>query len=148
MRILLLEDVGRSASTVAEQLEKAGHSVDLGFTVSRANGYLQERGNYDCLVVDFNMETTGLTKAQAAQTHSGLFTGWIWLRDQVFRDYPHLRPRTVILSAYLDDFREQMPDEDVEGIVMIAKGEAREADEGLQEDKLMSAVEDIARNLE
>lgn len=147
MRILLVEDVGRVANTIVHQIEKEGHTVDLGFSVSRANGYLKENA-YDCLIVDFNMPTTGLTSEQAEQSYNGLFTGWIWLREQVFPKYPKLRRRTVVFSAYLNEFKGKMHGENVEGIIMIPKGEERPANKALQEDRLLAAVRKIAKDVD
>lgn len=151
MRILLLEDVGRVASTIVHQLEKEGHDVDLGFSVSRANGYLGENKNkndYDCLIVDFNMPTTGLTREQAEQSYNGLFTGWIWLRDEVFPKCPELRQRTIVFSAYLNEFKGKMHGENVEGIIMIPKGEGHPANNAFQENRLLAAVRKIVKDVD
>lgn len=143
MRILLVEDVGRLANTVADQLRGKGHDVDIASTVSRAKGYIQRGPSYDCLIVDFNMPSTGLSLAQAEQTFNGLFTGWIWLRDEVLLKSPEMAARTIVYSAYLRDFEELMRDAVVHGVALVAKGEVSAGQRVPTQDRLMSEVSRI-----
>ena len=140
MRILLVEDMGSMANTLVQDLEAEGHRVDLGFSISRAKGYLSARkseGGYECLIIDLNMPTTGLTDKQAAQTYGGLLTGWVWLRDHIFndsdkepKDKSPLRRRTIIFSAYLTELKEKMPNADLSGVQLVAKGKVGIAETG------------------
>jgi len=151
MRILFLEDVGRVSYYIKQQLEKAGHEVDMAFNISRANGYLdekaQEKVQYDCLIVDLNMPTNGLKEEEIKNTHNGLFTGWIWLHDVVFKSNPDYHERTIIFSAYLNEFRERMPSEEIKGIIMIPKRDTTDTDKQLQDSKLLSAIKGIEKKI-
>ena len=143
MRILLVEDVGHLANTIAEQLRGRGHCVDIASTVSRAKGYIQRGPAYDCLIVDFNMPSTGLSPEQAAQTFNGLFTGWIWLRDEVLMKNRDLASHTIVYSAYLKEFDEYMPGAEVYGVALVSKGEAPAGQRFPAQDQLMSEVSRI-----
>jgi hypothetical protein len=75
------------------------------------------------MIADLNMAPDGLTDNQKVQTNNGMFTGWIWLRDEVYPEYPKLRSATIIYSEYLPKFHSgtMMTREDTAGITMIEK---------------------------
>jgi len=137
VQILVLEDRGTVAEYLEETLREAGHIVHSCFNVLDARSALSD--SIDCLIIDLNMPAEGLTKEQIAQTNAGMFTGWIWLRDEVYSNKPALREATIIYSDYLTQFRkeEQMKEEDVTGVTMIGKRDGNGAK------KLLAAVATI-----
>lgn len=120
MEILILEDRGSVAFYMKEALEQQGHTVYSAYNIYDARSCL-DNAWISCLIVDLNMPPVGLTEEQAAQTNYGTFTGWLWLRDEVYPRYPGLRPRTILYSEYLTDFHMMMPEEDLTGVTLMDK---------------------------
>lgn len=123
MRILFIEDRGSVSVPVTETLELDGYEVISAYDINDAQSAWENREvePIDCLIIDLNMPADGLTDDQKKQTFGGLLTGWIWLRDYIFKDYPDMRKRTVILSDYLSIFREKVLENQYLGVVTIPK---------------------------
>lgn len=101
MNILLLEDRGGVSFYLEEALLAAGHKVFPAFNVNDAKSFWG-RGDIECIIADLNMSPEGLTKDEIEQTKAGILTGWIWLREHVFKNNDAMRARTIIYSEYLD----------------------------------------------
>jgi CheY-like chemotaxis protein len=143
MLILLIEDMGRFSSTLELLLKKNNHSVDVCSTIIRAQGFLP-KSRYDCLIVDLYMNTLGLEPNQIKESYDGLFSGWIWLRDEVFKKDLINRKQVIIFSAYLDEFRVKMPNENTEGIIMIKKNNNEYYDDpNKNSNKILNALKKI-----
>jgi hypothetical protein len=129
MRILYVEDSSPFRNTVESRLVDNGHIVESAATISRANGCLSLH-EFDCLIVDLNMQTLGLSPEQIEYSDSGLCTGWIWLREQVFKDgyNKSYESCVIICSAYLKDVKPDIITE-IEniGILCINKSDGIDA---------------------
>ena len=112
MHILLVEDSSRFSDTLSKVLEMSGNTVRTTVNISRAYGYLSLE-EFDCLIVDLNMRTTGLSSDQIEMTVNGLCTGWIWLKNHVFSkpEYEKYINKTIIVTSYLDEFIQLAPQE-------------------------------------
>jgi CheY-like chemotaxis protein len=139
MKILLLEDNGSVAYPLIESLEENGHEVFLATNIIGAGGYLESK-KPDCLIVDLNMEPKGLTEEDVKQTQGGLFTGWIWLKNYVFAKDKSARERTIILTAYYDNFKKEFSEE-IGQVKIISK----EFGEGGGYESILSNVNAIAK---
>lgn len=152
MNVLLLEDRGVVAYYLSETLEDEGHTVFVARTVSKAKTIWEnEKENIGCVIVDFNMETVGLTDDEIKKTQGGLFTGWEWLKNYVFSDKPEMRKKTIILSAYIKDFREMTrktkAESDVVGIQLISKNPLEAFDESTKK-TIIELVDEINKKSE
>ena len=75
----------------------------------------------DCIIADLNMKPEGLEENQIAQTMAGLLTGWIWLRDYVFKDIPSMKEKTIIYTDYKDHLLAKVKSNELKGIKVISK---------------------------
>jgi CheY-like chemotaxis protein len=110
MKILIVEDSSAFARTLEKILQELKHQVYRATDVSRAMGFIRSY-KFDCIILDLNIRVTGLTSAQIKKTSNGLGTGWIWLKEKVLYsdieiDYKN---KTIICSAYQDEFKAKMP---------------------------------------
>lgn len=123
MKILTLDDRGDFIYPLIEWLEKDGHEVTDAATIGEAEDALREAGPFDCIVVDLNMPTDGLSLAEDAASAGGVLSGWKWLENHVLASNPSMRSSTVILSAYLDLFQKLVtPRSKYSGVHLVAKG--------------------------
>jgi len=120
MKILFVENSGDAAYQLAEHLTDDGHDVLLAGDVTEAQDFWDD-GGIDCLIVDLNMEPTGLGPKESEETQGGLFTGWVWLKYHVFSQNDAMRRRTIVLTAYERDFREKVPSAEKTGVKVISK---------------------------
>lgn len=120
MNILLLEDKGVAACYLREVLEEEGHTVFLAQNISKAKTYCQKYP-IGCIIADLNMRPDGLKSSEAEQTNGGLLSGWVWLQNYVFNKDESMKKRTIILTAYIGDLRNNVDDAQLEGVTLIAK---------------------------
>jgi CheY-like chemotaxis protein len=129
MNILFLENSGSIAYPIEDALQTKGHNVFIAISISAAKSYWEkEREKLDCIIADINMEPFGLKEEEVKQTAGGLLSGWIWLKNYVFPEREDMKKRTIILTAYSREFREKVPYEEREGIILIAKESPSDVD--------------------
>jgi CheY-like chemotaxis protein len=123
MTILFLEDRGSVSIHITEKLEQDGYDVVSAYNINDAQSAWESRKEkpIDCLIVDLNMPADGLSGREKEETKGGLLTGWIWLREHVFKEDPDTKTKTVIFSEYLDLFRMHVLESEYEGVVTIPK---------------------------
>ena len=120
MKILILEDRGSVSFYMQEMLESEGHTTIPAFSIPDARTILKNDG-IDCIITDLNMDPWGLSPSQIRETRDGLLTGWIWLRDEVIKEKPHMKNRTIIYSEYGEALRKHIPEEELIGFRLISK---------------------------
>lgn len=142
MTILFLEDRGSVSVPLTEKLELDGYNVISAYDINDAQSVWENRKEMpiDCLIIDLNMPADGLSEDEQKQTNGGLQTGWIWLREYVFKDHAEMKARTVIFSDYLNPFREKVKESEYEGVITIPKSAAYSPVE-----KLLIEVKKIAQ---
>ena len=126
MRILFLEDRGSVSEPITGKLKQDGYDVISAYDINDAQSVWENRGKrpIDCLIIDLNMPADGLSDHEKEDTKGGLLTGWIWLREHVFKDDADMKAKTVIFSEYLNVFRMHVPESEYEGVVTIPKSAA------------------------
>jgi CheY-like chemotaxis protein len=105
---------------MANALTELGHKVFSAYSVSDANSYLDEE-KIDCIIVDLNMPTNGLSQGEVELTNDGLLTGWIWLHEYVLKEKPNMKERTIIYTEYMSELRAKISNNELEGILIISK---------------------------
>jgi hypothetical protein len=139
MNILVLEDRGIVSYYLQEFLEDKGHQIYHAFNINDANSYLVEHeDDIGCIITDLNMSSVGLTDIEINQTHAGLFSGWIWLREYVFNKYPKMKLRTIIYSDYLEDLQKFVSASELAGINLVRKRGTKASEQILMYVGLMS----------
>lgn len=69
------------------------------------------------MIVDLSMPPDGLTAAEKEESHGGMLTGWLWLRNYVLPIVPAgFRQRVIICSQYVRDFEKLVPADEYRGI--------------------------------
>ena len=124
MNILVVDDRGSTSFYLAEALDRDGHRVLEAANINDAKTHWDKRKTtpIDCIIVDLNMPSDGLTREQKGESHRALLTGWLWLRDCVLPDVPiGYRQRVIICSEYVRDFRELVPAHEYLGISLVDK---------------------------
>ncbi len=122
MNILILEDTGASCWQMSDYLTSKGYQVFQASSPEEGNSILSEH-RIDFLIVDLNLDPTGLTFDQTEETDFGLLTGAVWLHRQVLPKHPRLRHRTVLYSGYLDKYFGTPLEEQLHGIPVVSKGD-------------------------
>lgn len=140
MNILVLENRGSVSYYMVEAL-RAQHEVFDAQSITDAQSYLESE-RIDCFIIDLNMDPYGLEDDEIAETRDGLLTGWIWLREYVYKENPSLKSQTIIYTEYLPDLKANVPFEELKGIFLVPKrgttGVARQ---------VRNTVDTIARRL-
>lgn len=148
MNILFLEDRGSVSFPLVDELRGQRHEVFDAGSVRDARSYWEDK-KIDCLIVDLNMDPAGLTDEQANQTHGGLLTGWIWLRDYVFNVRQDMRQRTIIYTDYMEQLRANVPPSDLAGLRLVSKRGLHHVEDGgpplSPTEQVLSHVEGISR---
>jgi hypothetical protein len=124
MNVLVVEDRGAVSFYLAEALQAEGHVVLAAFNINDAKAHWDNRETtpIDCIIVDLNMPPDGLTRKQEGESHAGLLTGWLWLRDCVLPHVPaEYRSRVIICSGYLADLRNSARANEYQGILLADK---------------------------
>jgi CheY-like chemotaxis protein len=140
MNVLVLEDRGSAAYYVKEWLEKNGHVYIKALTPNDAQSHWIKRNEtpIDCIMLDLNVPTDGLTEAQKEQSKGGLLSGWLWFRDSVLTQEAMMRQRTIIYSDYIPVLQET--DEDYSGIKLVPKRQRSST-----ADEVTAWIEELAR---
>lgn len=145
MNILVLEDRGSVSRYMEEALKNEGHNVFSAGNVSDAIS-LSKTGKFDCLIIDLNMPSDGLTEEEKTQTEQGLLTGWVFLKNYVFKVDHRMRERTIVYTDYLERFRESVPHTDLEGVRFIPKkGSPSPAEQLMKSVNLISRIVENSR---
>jgi CheY-like chemotaxis protein len=121
MNILFVEDRGSVSFYWKEMLESEGYTVYDAGNISQAIFYFREK-QVDCLIIDLNLNPEGLKPEEIEGTHDGLLSGWIWLREYVYKEKRELKERTVILTEYMQQLHQHVSDEELVGIRLVEKG--------------------------
>ena len=118
MNILFLEDRGATAYYVERWFETNGHQVLSAFNPNDAQSHWRRRAEtpIDCIMLDLQTSMDGLTDEQKADAQGGTLAGWVWLRDNVLKEAPEMRQRTIIYSDYISVLREKVPERQYIGI--------------------------------
>ena len=130
MNILLLEDNGSVFSFLMEELEKRGHKIELATKVSRAIDLMSDEfdNKFDCLIVDLNINPTGLDDENLKKSEYEKIWGWIWLKNYVFPKDENWKKKTIIYSGYTQMLYSKVIEEDYKGIYIIEKNNAIDND--------------------
>jgi len=123
MNVLVLEDRGASAYYVLGWLRENGHRVLDAFNPNDAQSHWDKRDKVplDCILLDLNTPTDGLSEEQKTRTEGGLLSGWVWLYDSVLRETPEMRQRIIIYSDYTATLKENVPESEYGDIARIPK---------------------------
>lgn len=126
MRILILEDRGDSVKYLVEYLRQKDNEVYDAVTIIQAKHYWSERKEkpIDCIILDLNMSSSGLSAGQKKDTVGGLLSGWIWVRDSILSEQPSFRDRIIIYSDYVEDFERHVSSADRRGIKILQKSKS------------------------
>ncbi len=121
MNILVMED-----RAVALDIEDVILEMEEGHKVLIANGVRDARSHWeyekiDVIIADLNFSTEGLEPEEAAQTQDGRLTGWVWLREYVFKNDPKMKKRTIIYSDYTDKLYDNVAEKEYAGITIVPK---------------------------
>ena len=135
MKILVLDDRGSVNVHVAGMLEDEGHIVIRAFNCNDAESYWKK---CDCLIVDLNLPTDGLSEDQIVHTRGGLLTGWVWLKTHVLSHKPEIAERTIIFSEYIANLREVVSTTEIGDVILISKRSP-----GSSVEKLLRSVKSI-----
>lgn len=121
MNILLLEDHGKVAIPLQGKLEREGYQVFPARSIYEAKE-IWKANNINRLIVDLEMPPNGL-KEQAPKPDQpiGRFSGWNWLKEDVFKKDESYRRKTIILTAFWKEFEKHIDKKDRSGIHLIKK---------------------------
>lgn len=144
MNIMLLEDRGSVSLPMAGLLEDLGHQVFQAQTPADADGIWNRRREHPihCIVADLNMASAGLSAGDAAKTHKGVLSGWIWLCSRIL-DHPEdrrMRSRIIIYSEYLPDLKQNIQEAQWKAIPLIPKRDITDST-----DRVLREIEKIEK---
>jgi len=147
MNILILEDRGSVSYYMQEALELRGYSVMSAGTIWEAQRYWDQRNErpVHCIIIDLNMSAEGLSAEELACTGEGILTGWIWLKERVYRDNPDMKHQTIIYSEYLEDLQRHLADHASEWDTICKVPKRGTTGTGVD---VLRCVERIAKSLE
>lgn len=120
MNILVFENRGSVVKYLREALGKLGHDVFHAFSVYDAQSFWKDE-RIDCLLVDLNIDPEGLEDDEIKETLGGLLTGWIWLREHVYKKDDAMKRRTIIYTEYSESLTENVSSEELDGIYLVPK---------------------------
>lgn len=97
-KILLVEDTTVELANNGQELKEAGFEVISAGTTSKANASVDKHnGQFDCVIVDLNMNNRHIDDKDLAKlTHGGSLTGWIWL---FFEARERINAREIIIYS-------------------------------------------------
>jgi len=122
VNILFFEDKGSVSTYVGEALERAGHRIFFAFNVNDAQSHWEDEA-IDAIILDLSVDPEGLTEDQKRKTDGGLFTGWIWLHENVLAARPEVKARTIILTEYREDLVKAVPPAELKNVTLLWKRE-------------------------
>jgi len=136
MNILLLEDNGTVFSFLEEELRKLGHTIVLAPKISRAIDLMSVEfdNKFDCLIVDLNINPSGLDDEDLKKSEYERIWGWIWLKKFVFPNDEQWKEKTIIYSQYTQILYSIVDKKDYKGINIIEKNNAIDNGNNLVED--------------
>lgn len=121
MKILILEDFGDLYFSFEEEIKsEIQGTIVLSATQPAEAQYLLETEKPDFMVVDLSLVPIGLTKKQTDESLCGRLSGYIWLRDNVFKLDGQWKKKTIIYSGYIPLLKKEFHDID-QSIIMIDK---------------------------
>jgi hypothetical protein len=120
MNVLILEDRGSVSVYLEQALKEQGHMVFSGFSVRDAQKYWDDE-QVECIIAGLSMNPEGLTDEEVTQTKGGLLTGWIWLKNYVFKTKEEMRSRTIIYSNALDTLKASCKESELAGVHLASK---------------------------
>jgi CheY-like chemotaxis protein len=125
MHILILEDRGDSVKYLIRYLEKK-HKVYTAVTINQAKDFWRKRETnpIDCIIIDLNMPSRGLSKIQKKKTIGGLLSGWRWVCQDVFSQEPDFRQHIIIYSDYIEEFEHYVPPSERKGVYIVSKSKS------------------------
>ena len=137
MNILLLEDNGTVFSFLMEELENLGHKIELATKVSRAIDLMDDDEfdiKFDCIIVDLNINPSGLDADYFNKSEYDRIWGWVWLENFVFPKDEEWKKRTIIYSGYTQILYSKVDKKDYESIYIVEKNNAIDNDSNLVDD--------------
>jgi hypothetical protein len=132
MNVFLLEDRGATAYYVVEWLKENKYKVLEAFNVNDAQNHWNNRHQIpiDCIILDLNLPTDGLTEPQKKKSAGGLLSGWVWFSDCIISEMPEMKSRTIIYSDYITTLKRNVSENEYRDIVLIPKrGRSSSAEE-------------------
>jgi hypothetical protein len=107
-KVLFIDDNLRELENGQKELKSAGFECDTARGISDA-GELLRIGEYDCLIIDLNMDNTHIPDEYKGETDGGALTGWVWLY-RVVEPSALAGPsaRFLIYSAFIDELEERI----------------------------------------
>lgn len=124
MRILFVEDNPRPAELV-ENFKLDGHIVDYMKNLSDAEyAVLFSPGAavYDALFLDLHMSIRDLPE-EHWELAGKTFAGWAFYKE-ILKPHPELQCHTVFFTAYANAFREVIPEDELQGVRILHKGDS------------------------
>jgi len=109
MKILVYQTRGSVAFPLEEILKERGHQVVLCHSLEQAIEAWDKDKSFDCIIAETNDSPQGLTKKERELSQTGLLSGWIWLKNYVFRIKPEMRVRTIMYTDYIKEIYKFVP---------------------------------------
>jgi hypothetical protein len=91
--------VGNENSIIFNTLKKKLKDNEFNYfdehTIAEANNNLNKTLGF--IILELALKTEGLSEKEKSQAQGGQITGKIWLREKVFKEYPYLTDKTILL---------------------------------------------------
>lgn len=100
MKILLYEDRALTAMQLKSSLEDNKYEVDICFSCRDLSKRIT-KSDYDIYIMDLNGPVDGLSPEQILESKNGLFTGWIFIRDYIWKSMTNDAKKIIVFSDYV-----------------------------------------------
>jgi len=120
MKILLLEDDASVAEALEGILQDLGHDVLYAYEIYEADEHL-ENEKIDFIISDLNMSSAGLNESELTEAEEGALSGFVWLKNHVYKVMPELRKNTIIFSAFSEHLNDHLEADYLNGVMIISK---------------------------
>ncbi|HCA43580.1 MAG TPA: hypothetical protein DEP28_10055 [Bacteroidetes bacterium] len=143
MKIIHLEDISEVTFILEEELPSLGFAYIKATSIFEINEIL-DSDSCECLIIDLNLPTDGLSKELSELTRDGKITGWIWIKHIGINKYSLNPANMIIYSDYIQEL-DSITDNDLEKIKKIKKRKAGNRESSIKE--LHKNLEQIKKSL-
>ncbi len=105
MKILHLEDISEVTYIFEDVFPDMGLDYEKATSIYEINELLSN-STYDCIILDLNLPTDGLSKELKEKSRDGKITGWIWLKHIGISRFGVKLESVIIYSDYIHDLDE------------------------------------------
>lgn len=121
-KVLFVEDNGSVFEMLKRQLDSS-YEIERVRAVDEAIGADEDKGPFDCYVVDLQILAFGLTLSEMSEYQDR--EGYAFIKNYLFKDKTDveirkLKSKIIICSRYVLDFRKEFKDE-IEGLILVDK---------------------------